>query len=149
MIFRLFVAILFGRLWRFYSVVCDSFVRSFVKNSVQSRGLVIAILFVTRIFAENYKSNNNKSPASIIACRTLLFTFSLFFDLKVPLGIPKGDACLSKKATIGRAHYSLGRSPLERSVSHATGRAQCRQECCESGYYHLHHYLNQSILLHF
>ena len=28
-------------MWRFYSVVCDSFVRSFVKNSVQSRGLVI------------------------------------------------------------------------------------------------------------
>ena len=31
----------------------------------------------------------------------------LFFDLKVPLDIPKGDACLSKKATIGRAHFSL------------------------------------------
>jgi peptidyl-prolyl cis-trans isomerase B (cyclophilin B) len=27
-----------------------------------------------------------------------------FFDLKVPLGIPKGDACLSKKATKGRAN---------------------------------------------
>jgi hypothetical protein len=61
-----------------FSVVCGDFIRSFVKNSVQSRGLVIAILFVTWIFAENYKSNNNKSPASIIACRTLLFNFSLF-----------------------------------------------------------------------
>ena len=29
-----------------------------------------------------------------------------FFDLKVPLGIPKGDACLSKKATKGRVLIS-------------------------------------------
>ena len=38
--------------------------------------------------------------------------------------------------------------PLKRSVAHATGSTQCSHESCESGYYHLHHYLNQSILLH-
>ena len=34
------------------------------------------------------------------------------------------------------------------TVSHAAGRAQCRQKCCESGYYHLHRHLNKTILLH-
>ena len=38
--------------------------------------------------------------------------------------------------------------PLKRSVAHATGGSQCRHESGKSGYYHLHHYLNQSILLH-
>jgi len=49
----------------------------------------------------------------------------LFFDLKVPLGIPKGDACLSKKATKVEHTFTF---PLEkRSVSHAARRAKCRQ----------------------
>jgi hypothetical protein len=37
---------------------------------------------------------------------------------------------------------------LKWSASHAAGGAQCRQECCECGYYNLHHYLNKTILLH-
>ena len=62
--------------------------------------------------------------------------------------------CSSNKArsildvSLFTIHSSLGRSPLERSVSHATGGSQCRHESCESGYYHLHHYLNNTILLH-
>jgi len=38
--------------------------------------------------------------------------------------------------------------PLKRSVAHATGGTQCSHESCESGYYHLHHHLNNTILLH-
>ena len=38
--------------------------------------------------------------------------------------------------------------PLERPASHATGRSQCRQECGERGYYHLHRQLNHTLLLH-
>jgi hypothetical protein len=36
----------------------------------------------------------------------------------------------------------------ERAVAHATGGAQCRQEGCERGYYHLHRQLNDPLLLH-
>ena len=35
-----------------------------------------------------------------------------------------------------------------RSMSHTRGRCDGRQEGCESGYYHLHRYLNNSIRLH-
>ena len=38
---------------------------------------------------------------------------------------------------------------LKRSMPHATGCTQCRQESCESGYYNLHRHLNKTILLHF
>jgi hypothetical protein len=50
----------------------------------------------------------------------------------------------------GPSHFARAFFPLITRVAlaHATGRAQCCQESCESGYYHLRHYLNQSILLH-
>ena len=32
--------------------------------------------------------------------------------------------------------------------THATGSAQCRQECRERSYYHLHRQLNHSLFLH-
>ena len=43
---------------------------------------------------------------------------------------------------------SFPSSPLERSVPHARGRANRRQECCERGYYHLHRQLDDPLLLH-
>ena len=36
----------------------------------------------------------------------------------------------------------------KRPNSHATGRSNRRQKCCERGYYHLHRQLNHSLLLH-
>ena len=33
-------------------------------------------------------------------------------------------------------------------MSHARGRGNGREEGCESGYYHLHRYLNNTIRLH-
>ena len=36
----------------------------------------------------------------------------------------------------------------KRSVSHAAGRSQCRQECRERGYYHLHRQLDDPLFLH-
>ena len=49
-------------------------------------------------------------------------------------------------------HFRLIRSIRvrleQRPVAHATRGCQCRQECCECGYYHLHPNLNQSSLLH-
>ena len=39
--------------------------------------------------------------------------------------------------------------PLKRSLSHATGSSQCRQECRERSYYNLHRQLNKSLFLHF
>ena len=36
----------------------------------------------------------------------------------------------------------------ERPVSHATRRGECREECCERGYYHLHRQLNDPFLRH-
>ena len=37
---------------------------------------------------------------------------------------------------------------LERSVAHARGGADGRQEGCERGYYHLHRQLDDTLLLH-
>ena len=37
---------------------------------------------------------------------------------------------------------------LERAATHAAGCSQCRQECRESGYYHLHRQLDDPLLLH-
>ena len=37
---------------------------------------------------------------------------------------------------------------LERSVAHARGGADGRQEGCERGYYHLHRQLDDALLLH-
>jgi hypothetical protein len=50
----------------------------------------------------------------------------------------------------GPSHFARAFFPLITRVAlvHATGRAQCCQEGCESGYYHLHRYLNNSIRLH-
>ena len=39
-------------------------------------------------------------------------------------------------------------SESDRSVSHTRGRGNGREEGCESGYYHLHRYLNNTIRLH-
>ena len=36
----------------------------------------------------------------------------------------------------------------ERSMSHATRSRDCREECCERGYYHLHRQLNHPFLRH-
>ena len=44
-------------------------------------------------------------------------------------------------------HYSL-RSKSDWSMSHTRGCGDGRQEGCESGYYDLHRYLNNSIRLH-
>ena len=37
---------------------------------------------------------------------------------------------------------------LERAATHAAGCSQCRQECRERGYYHLHRQLDDPLLLH-
>ena len=37
---------------------------------------------------------------------------------------------------------------LERAATHAAGCSQCRQECRECGYYHLHRQLDDPLLLH-
>ena len=39
-----------------------------------------------------------------------------------------------------------GIGSLERT--HAAGRAECRDECCERGYYHLHRHLNKTFRFH-
>ena len=45
------------------------------------------------------------------------------------------------------SHYSF-RSKSDWSMSQTTGRGDGRQEGCESGYYDLHRYLNNTIRLH-
>ena len=49
-----------------------------------------------------------------------------------------------------RHRVDLIECPLERhrAEAHARGGAQCRQECRERGYYHLHRQLNHSLFLH-
>ncbi len=39
-------------------------------------------------------------------------------------------------------------SPLKRSSAHTARRTQCREECRERSYYHLHRQLNDPLLLH-
>ena len=39
-------------------------------------------------------------------------------------------------------------SERDGAVAHATGSAQCREECCERGYYNLHRQLDESFLFH-
>ena len=88
----------------------------------------------------------------VIPCKMITRTDPVIYFVATKIGIKNEttkfwQSHFHSLFTSEAFHYSL-RSQSDRSMSHATRGCDGRQEGCESGYYHLHRYLNNTIRLH-
>ena len=96
--------------------------------------------FVTSIIygficCRDKRRNQHRSPSGLI----------LFYEKS---RYPSDGGSFHRREKDADRYSNYFPSEVEWSVTHAARSGECREECCERGYYHLHRKLNEAFLVH-